>query len=444
MRRLLCLCLVLIASLPMLAQDPARMDQIVKSYFDKQQFMGSVLVAREGKVLFRKSYGFANMEWQTPFTDDTKFRLGSVTKQFTAAGILLLEERGKLSVQDPVKKYLPDAPAAWDKITIHHVLTHTSGIPNFTSFPDYGPTKTLPSPAEKTVKRFWDKPLDFEPGSKWSYSNSGYVLLSYLIEKVSGMSYADFVAENIFKPLGLGDTGYDSFTRIIPHRASGYAPRGKAMLNAEYVDMTIPSGAGALYSTTGDLQKWIEGLLAGKLLSPASVEKMTTPFKDNYAYGLDVRTANGHKQISHGGGIEGFNTFILHEADTRVTTVVLANLNGPAPGSIARQLTTLADGGTVVLPAERKEVTVPATVFGSYAGDYQLTPAILVKVTVEDGRPWVQLTGQPKLRLFAASETVLFVREVEAEFEFVKDASGKVTSLLLRQNGAEGKCPRVK
>src|SRR5437879_1020442 len=189
------------------APNLARMEQVVQSFVKDKQFMGAVLVARENEVLLDKGYGFANLEWNIPDSPKTKFRLGSITKQFTAASILLLEERGKLKVNDPVKKYLPDAPAVWNKVTVFHLLTHTSGIPSFTGFPDYQPTEAIPSPAEKTVARFRDKPLDFQPGEKWSYSNSGYVLLGYLIEKISGQSYEKFVQQNIFTPLGMKDSG---------------------------------------------------------------------------------------------------------------------------------------------------------------------------------------------------------------------------------------------
>ena len=204
-------------------ESVTRMEQIIQANVPKQ-FMGTVLVAQDGKVLLDKGYGFANLEWDIPNTPTTKFRLGSITKQFTAASILLLEERGKLKVEDPVKKYMPDAPAAWDKITIFHVLTHTSGIPSFTGFPDYESREAQAMTPEKLVEWFRDKPLEFEPGTKWNYSNSGYVLLGYLIEKISGQSYSDFVQQNIFTPLGMKDSGYDSNSAIIIHRAAGYCP----------------------------------------------------------------------------------------------------------------------------------------------------------------------------------------------------------------------------
>src|SRR5271163_13318 len=165
------------------AQDVSRLDQIVQSYVTAKTFMGTVLVARGGEVLFSKGYGMANLEWDIPNSPSTKFRLGSVTKQFTATSILLLEERGKLKVDDPVKKYMPDAPAAWDRITIFHLLTHTSGIPSFTGFPDYAKLEPFTTTPAELVARFKDKPLEFEPGTKWRYNNSGYVLLGYLIEK---------------------------------------------------------------------------------------------------------------------------------------------------------------------------------------------------------------------------------------------------------------------
>jgi CubicO group peptidase (beta-lactamase class C family) len=245
------------------AEDPlTRMEQVVESYVADHQFMGSVLVARHGQVLLSKGYGFADAEWDVKNTPSTKFRLGSVTKQFTAASILLLEERGKLHVDDRVKKYLPDAPPAWDQITIRHLLTRTSGIPNFTSFPDYRSMETISTTPQKLVARFRDKPLDFQPGEKFSYSNSGYVLLGYLIEKISGRSYAKFVQENIFDKLDMHDSGYDSHAALIKHRASGYKPGANGLENADYIDMTIPLSAGALYSTTEDLWRWEAGSAA--------------------------------------------------------------------------------------------------------------------------------------------------------------------------------------
>lgn len=431
--------LLLLASTCLAQDNVSRMEQVVQSYVDSKQFMGAALVARDGKVLLSTGYGFANLEWGVANSPASKFRLGSITKQFTAACILLLEERGKLKVDDPVKKYMTDAPAAWDKVTIFNLLTHTSGIPSFTGFPDYASTEAIATTPEKLVARFRDKPLEFQPGEKWNYSNSGYVLLGYLIEKISQQSYSEFVQENIFTPLGMKDSGYDSNSAIILHRASGYTPSAKGTIHAGYIDMSIPFSAGSLYSTTEDLLRWEQGLMGGKLLSVASLAKMTTPFKNDYAFGLAVHAVNGHKVIEHGGGIEGFNTEIAYYPEDKLTVVVLANLNGGVPETIANALAQVAHGEKVVLPSERKEITVSPAVLGAYVGTYQLTPDFAIVVTFEGGQLMEQATGQPKFPLFAESETKFFLKVVDAEVEFFKNEKGEVTHLILHQGGQDQK-----
>jgi CubicO group peptidase (beta-lactamase class C family) len=414
------------------------MDQIVQSYVPSK-FMGTVLVAQDGKVLLDKGYGFANLEWDIPNTPTTKFRLGSLTKQFTAASILLLEERGKLKIEDPIKKYMPDAPAAWDKITIFHVLTHTSGIASFTGFPDYSSREAQAITPEKLVEWFRDKPLEFEPGTKWNYSNSGYVLLGYLIEKISGQSYSDFVQQNIFTPLGMKDSGYDSNSAIIAHRAAGYTPGKSGPVNAGFVHMSIPFSAGALYSTTEDLLRWEQGLFGGKVLTAASLAKLTTPFKQDYAFGLGVSTTNGHKVISHNGGIQGFNTLLAYYPDDKLVVAVLANINGPFAEQIGANLAKMAYGEKVVLPAERKEIIVSPEILKQYVGTYELAPTFSIVITLENGQLMTQATNQGKLPLFAESETMFFLKVVDAQVEFVKNEKGEVTHLVLHQNGRDTK-----
>jgi CubicO group peptidase (beta-lactamase class C family) len=421
---------------PCTAQDaPARMNQVVHSYSDNQQFMGSVLVAQNDKILFEKSYGSANLEWNNPNASLTKYRLGSMTKQFTAASILLLEERGKLKTDDLVKKYMPDAPAAWDKMTIYNLLTHTSGIPNFTSFPDYHASEATPATPQSLVARFRDKPLEFQPGEKWNYSNSGYILLGYLIEKISGESYSAFVAENFFKPLGMADSGYDSNSAIILHRASGYSPGPNGPVNAGYIDMSIPFSAGALYSTTLDLLRWEQGLFGDKVLSPASLKKMTTPFKQDYACGLAVVTTNGRTMIEHGGGIEGFNTEMAYYPEDKLTVIVLSNLNGGAPGPIAAKLAAIVHGEKVVLQSERKQIEISPSVLEKYVGNYELAPGIFITMTLDGSHFFTQLTGQPKFEVFAESDKDFFLKVVDAQLTFEMDDQGKVTDLILHQNG---------
>lgn len=426
-----------VASAPAAAQDVARMDAVVRTDADRGEFMGAVLVAKDGAILFDRGYGSANLEWKIPNDGDTRFRLGSLTKQFTAAAILLLQERGKLDLDTPIKAWIPTAPAAWDRITIRHLLTHTSGIPNFTSFDDYEKQKTLPTTLDAVIARFRDKPLDFQPGEQWSYSNSGYLVLTAIVEKASGKSYAAFLTNNIFKPLGMADTGYDSHAAIIPHRAAGYAPGATGPVNADYIDMTIPQGAGALYSTTHDLLKWETGLYGGKLLKPASLAAFATPFKNNYAFGVGVVRNDAGTLISHSGGIEGFNTWLGYDPDRHLAVAVLANLNGGAPGRLGDALMTLARGGTVTLPNERAETTLAPAALQAYPGTYDVSPQFGFVVRLEGNKLIVQATGQAPLELHAEKPDHFFLKEVDAQIVFRRDESGKVDAATLHQNGRE-------
>jgi CubicO group peptidase (beta-lactamase class C family) len=435
--------LVLISPTLGAAQDVARMEEVIRARVDDQSFMGTVLVARGDDVILRQGYGFANLEWRIPNVPSAKFRLGSLTKQFTAAAMLLLEERGMLSVDDPVKKHWPDAPPAWDAVTIFHLLTHTSGIPNFTNDPDYRKEwKLEPATPEKTIGYFRDRPLDFAPGERMSYSNSGYVLLGYLIERASGQTYAEFLHANIFEPLGMHDSGYDTNAEILPQRAAGYSPTPRGLVNAPYIDMTIPYAAGGLYSTTDDLLRWTQGLFGGRLLSDASLEKMTTPFMNDYAFGVLVSNADGRSSVLHDGGIEGFNTHLAYYPESKITVAVLANVNGQAANQLARQLGQLAHGDAVQLPSERTSIELPRERLERLVGSYELAPTATMIITLEGDQLMSRLGPQRVVPLYAESETEFFARVVDAEIEFELDASGNATALVLRQGGRDLRAPR--
>ena len=326
---------------------PQDFQKLMQPYVDARMFMGSVLVASKGKTIFSNSYGMADLEWSIPNSPTTRFNIASMTKQFTAAAILLLEDRGKLKTSDLVKKYLPAAPASWDKITIYHLLTHTSGISDDAA-------KYQPGPPELLL--FNDKPLDFQPGERWSYTNLGYIVLGYLLERIVGQSYESFVKENLFKPLGMNDSGMFSYVTVIPRRASGYWPGRNGIENAERPDFRTGFSSGSLYSTTEDLLRWEEGLFGGKLLSAKSLHKMITPFKGDYACGLYVRRVNGHLMIEHDGNNIGFNSHMVYYPEESIAVIVLANLNGTVTGEIARALAALAQGETPRTPSVHKEI----------------------------------------------------------------------------------------
>jgi CubicO group peptidase (beta-lactamase class C family) len=425
------------------AQDAARLDEVVQPYVHNKTFMGSVLVARDKDVLLSKGYGYANLEWDIANTPSTKFRLGSITKQFTAASILLLAERGKLKLDDPLKQYMPDAPASWDRITIFNLLTHTSGIPNFTALPQYKALQVNDASVLKTIGEVRDKPLDFFPGEKMSYSNSGYIVLGYVIEKISDVTYEQFVQDNIFTPLGMQDSGYDSNTALIPRRASGYMPSPKGPLNAGYIHMSIPHAAGALYSTTEDLLRWEQALFGGKIVSSESLRKMTTPFKNNYALGVTVQTTSGKTVIQHGGGIDGFNTFLAYYPDDKLMVAVLANINGTAPGAIASKLAAVVHGEAVQSPGDRKAIVLPAETLATYVGTYEFTPGVNLAIRLTGSELTAQLTGQGQRPIFPESETKFFLKVVDAQLEFARDASGAVTHVTLHQNGIDQKATRT-
>jgi CubicO group peptidase (beta-lactamase class C family) len=410
-------------------QEPGvHFDRVVQPYVDAQMFMGSVLVARNGKVLFSKSYGKADLEWGVPNSPTTRFNIASMTKQFTAASVLLLEDRGKLKTNDLVKKYLPDAPASWDKITIYHLLTHTSGIP------DDG-AKYEPGTPDKLV--FKAKPLDFQPGEKWAYTNLGYIVLGHLVERITGQTYEDFVHDNLFKPLGMNDSGMFSFVSVIPQRASGYWPGSNGIENADRsFDTRIGFSSGSLYSTTEDLLRWDEGLFGGKLLTPTSVRKMTTPFESDYACGLYVKDVNGHLMIEHDGNNIGFNSDMAYYPEDRIAVIVLANLNGTVTSEMTRALAAVAHGETPPIPSVHKEILLSKEVLTRYTGTYQF-PHYSLKMVPEGNHLLVEFDNGGTLAVFPESDAKFFSKPWPTQFEFFKNEHGEFTILKRYQDGRE-------
>jgi CubicO group peptidase (beta-lactamase class C family) len=429
--------LILILNLAAWSQDlAAKADEYLNTQTKLGAFSGSVLIAQGSKVLLCKGYGMANLELGVPNTPQTKFRLGSVTKQFTAMAIMQLQEKGLLNVNDPIIKYIPDYPNG-EKITIHHLLTHTSGIPNLTDFPDFLETVMIPSPVEKTVERFKNKPLEFEPGEKFNYSNSGYVLLGYLIEKISGKTYEDFLKENIFQPLNMVNSGYDHTSTILPNRASGYTLGTDGLVNAAYIDMSLPLGGGCLYSTVEDLYLWDRALYTEKLVSKTTMEKIFTPFKEEYAYGWFVSELFKHKRINHSGGIDGFACNISRYPDDDLCIIALSNFEHTAIGKISQDLAAIVFGEKYELPQERKVAEIDYRICDNYIGQYQLDTNFVIAITREGDHLLGQGTGQPKFELFPESEIKFFLKIIDAQITFIKNEKGEVKEFILHQNGKD-------
>jgi CubicO group peptidase (beta-lactamase class C family) len=415
----------------------------------------SVLVTKDGRVLLRRAYGLACVEHGVAATPETKYRIGSITKQFTAAAILKLQEQGKLSVGDKLSKFIPDFPRG-DEVTLHHLLTHTSGIHSYTDKADFLTTVTVPTTPEELIRSFKNDPYDFSPGRNWRYDNSGYVLLGYIVEKASGQSYADFLAKTFFEPLGMKSTGVHNSRDIIPAEAYGYSWENGKLGKASNWDMSRAGGAGSLYSTLDDLNLWNEALFGGKVLSPASLDAALVPVvttedtdkskDEGYGYGLAIGRTRGLRTVSHGGGLHGFRTHLLRVPDERFTVVVLSNSAPAVPGlevgSLADEISELYLGSRMqdrVAPAVDASVTSAA--YDDYLGQYDYGMAILT-VTRQGDRLFAQLTGQPSFEIFPKAKDEFFWKVVEAEVRFVRDDAGRVVKALHRQGGQTITAPR--
>jgi len=340
--RLVVIFLLSIAGSVLLAQTkPEKIDTLMQKYAEYGQFNGSVLVAENGSVILKKGYGFANFEWDIPNTPDTKFRIGSITKQFTAMLIMRQVEKGKIKLEDPVVSYLPEYPKPQgEKVTVRHLLNHTSGTPSYTEFLDFR-TDRSPYTLEKLVATFSSRPLEFEPGTGWKYSNSGYVLLGAILEKATGTPYEQLLQEEILQPLGMKSSGYDHSEPILKKRAAGYEKPGR-LLNTGFLEMSVPFSAGALYSTVEDLYLWDRALYTDKLLSEKGKAEYFKPFRNNYAFGWGVvfvrigESVDSVLAITHGGGINGFNTLIMRIPAQQHLIVLLNNTGGTALEEMAK------------------------------------------------------------------------------------------------------------
>jgi CubicO group peptidase (beta-lactamase class C family) len=439
------------AALPASPFDPAiaaRIDAYMQAQQKENAFSGTILLARHGEPQVQKAYGWANAEWEIPNTLDTKFRIGSITKQFTSMVVMQLQEGGTLKVQDPICAHLSPCPDAWKPVTIHHLLTHTSGIPSYTGLPDFRKLRVLARTPDEMIGSFRDLPLEFEPGARFVYNNSGYFLLGAIIEKVTGRKYEEELRDRIFAPLGMTNTGYDWSHTILPRRASGYTRGGSGIVNAGYVDMGQPYAAGALYSTVGDLLKWDQALYTDALLPAEARAAMFTPFKGDYAYGWGVQAPSpatgGHRVLAHGGGINGFSSMIIRLPDVNITAVVLSNLESANASRIARELLAIYFGQPFQAPAGRTVAKVDPALYDAYVGEYQLSPVFSLTVTRDGNRLFAQGTGQRPIEVFPESETTFFARAIDAQITFVKDAQGRVTHLVLHQNGRDQEARKVR
>jgi CubicO group peptidase (beta-lactamase class C family) len=438
--------IILLSSLSLAAQEAAqKLDELVTAYTQMEQFNGSVLVAQKGVILLQKGYGYKNAAKKEMNDATTVFQIGSITKQFTSAIILRLQEKKKLSIQDKLSKYFPDLPFA-DSVTIENLLSHTSGIFNYTNNGEFMKTEAVkPATREKILALFKDKPLEFTPGSKFNYSNSGYMLLGYIIEKVTGKPYEKVVHEMVFTPLHMNHSGFDFTNLYSPDKAVGYFALTKsANTPAPVVDSSASFAAGAIYTSVEDLYKWDRALFTEKIISKASLKDAYTPRKGTYGLGWNIDTAYGKPVYAHGGGIFGFSSNILRDPEEDICIILFDNKGDGGLEKITGGLNAILHNKPYTIPKEKIAIAVDSSLLKQYTGEYELAPNFILTISLEQGRLMVQATGQGKAEMFAERENFFFLKVADIQLTFTKDADGKTDKLILHQNGRDMPAKKIK
>ena len=418
-------------------------DQLLQEKYPDDGPGATVLVAKKGKILYRNAFGNANLENDIVMNPNHVFEIGSITKQFTSVSILMLEEEGKLSIQDKLSTYLPSYPNG-DQITIHHLLNHTSGIKSYTEMAGLNTFgKNDKSPIE-IIDYFKDESVDFKPGEQWHYNNSGYIVLGYIIEKVSGIAYEDFIQQRIFDPLGMKNSYYGDKSRIIKNRASGYQPTAQGFRNATQISMTIPYAAGSLMSCVDDLFLWHKAIRDNTLISASSKAKAHTNTtlnngeRTNYGYGWQINELNNKQSIEHGGGIFGFVTQGVYVPDEDIYAIVLTNANGNSPQEITLQLASMVMDTPMF--TEKTSITLSQKQLQQWVGTYQFDNDVLRFVTLEEGQLYSQREGGGKIAISPTNDHMFSFENSFATYTFSIE-NGKKMALfkdrILEEKGIE-------
>lgn len=434
------------------AEEPAlsleqRLDRLVLDYYPSATEPGTaVLVMVDGQPVLRKGYGMADVEKGVKVTPDMIFRIASVTKQFTAVAVLQLVQAGKVLLTAPITKYVPDFDTQGKTITVDHLLTHTSGLFNVTALDDFLPQSTRDLKPIEVANLIAGKPLEFEPGSRFKYSNTNYILLGMLIEQVSGRTYAENLEASIAKPLGLADTRYSRDGALTPRHARGYDRESSGRwVPMKPMSMTQPFAAGAIESTVDDLAKWTHALADGKALDAKLLERAWTPYKptgspSDYGYGWFIRTESGERWIGHNGGINGYQSAAVWIPEKKVFVAVLRNgIGGPAPDLLLRRLALEAVGRP---EPERVAITLPAETLDRYVGVYALSPEVKFTISRRGNKLFAEAPNKSKLELLAEAEDRFFSPENDLQFSFTV-ANGKATQMTLRRGGRDSVAKRV-
>lgn len=394
-----------------------------------------VLIAKAGKPIYKKAFGMADLENNVPMTPGHVFEIGSITKQFTAVAILMLLEQGKLSLDDPITKYIENYPMHGHTITIHHLLTHTSGITSYTGMERWTKLWRNDMTPTEMIDLFKNEPMEFAPGEKWNYNNSAYFMLGYIIEKASGLPYPEFLEKNIFTPLGLKNTYYGSMSKIIPNRAQGYQREGSNYKNAEYLSLTQPYAAGSIMSTTDDLLTWNNAVHAYKLVKKETLQKAFTNYKlangksTNYGYGWGLDEINGSPTIEHSGGIFGYSTNAIYLPKEDVFVVAYSNCDCNPPGDVSTKIAAMAIGKP--FPAPVAKVKLDDTYAKSLTGVYDFEDGATRIITYENGQLYSQRAGSSKFKIFPQDKTTFSYESGFSAIQFMVE-KGAVTGAVFK------------
>lgn len=421
-------------SLPLKAQTSdaaltAEVDKLLQAHYKPDGSGAAVLVSRKGQMVYHKAFGMANLELGVPMRTDHVFRIGSVTKQFTGAAILQLVEQGKLSLQDELTQFLPDYPVLGKKITVEHLLTHTSGIKSYTDLEKWDAQEQRKDfTPSQLVDYFKNEPMDFEPGTQYKYNNSGYILLGCIIEKVSGQTYGEYVNEHFFKPLGMKNSYYGDTRPLIKNRASGYAQADVegTYANADFLSMTQPYAAGSLLSTVEDLNTWTRALHSGKVVKPESFKKATTPYTllngttTRYGYGLQIGNLLGSPTVEHGGGIHGFLSDLLYLPNEEVCVAILTNCECEPPRDLTPRIAALVVGK----PYQPTPISLDVKALEQYVGVYENEKKEQRVISVEKGQLHSMRVGGSRFKLQPYGPDQFFFEESFARITFIREKTG--------------------
>lgn len=435
-------CLILLLTIPttQFAQNVvSEIDQLMRDTYKADKTGATILVAKDGEVIFRKAYGKSNLELDIDMIPENIFEIGSITKQFTAVGILMLLEEGKLSLDDEITKYIPDYPTQNTKITIHHLLTHTSGIKSYTSMDSLREFARKDISPTELIDAFKNEPMDFKPGEQYRYNNSGYVLLGYIIEKITGKSYEEFIQKRIFDKLKMKNSQYGSKSRLIKNRAYGYQQRETGFANAAYISMNIPYAAGSLMSTVDDLFTWNTAIRNHNLISKESTEKAFTNYtlnngtNINYGYGWQTVQIKDVPVIAHGGGIFGYTSQGVYVPSANAYVIILTNCDCVSPTDIAYEIAAIAIGKPY--PKAEDAIKLSKEQLQKWVGSYEFEDNSKRAITRKDNQLYSQrFNGNTAFKIYPISENHFFYENSFAEIIFT---DGPKKKAIFRNNRIE-------